>query len=92
MYYKFEEFKKMTSVRLNKELEDELEQLSRLKNKSRSVIIKEALVEYMAKEKLHTTPYEIGEKYFGKQGSGQKDLSVTYKSKIRSKIRDKRSH
>lgn len=92
MYYKFEEFKKMTSVRLNKELEDELEQLSRLKNKSRSVIIKEALVEYMAKEKLHTTPYEIGEKYFGKQGSGQKDLSVTYKSRIRSKIRDKRSH
>ena len=82
----------MTSVRLNKELKDELDKLSKLKNKSRSVIIKEALVEYMAKERLHTTPYEIGEKYFGKRGSGQKDLSVTYKSRIKSKIREKRSH
>ncbi len=73
------------------ELEHELEILSNQKNISRSEIIKEALVEYMAKEKTYNNPYESGRQYFGKFGSGEHDRSVTYKSRIKSKLREKRT-
>lgn len=78
----------MKSVRLPKELEEELENLSSSTNKSHSLIIREALVEYIAKEKRHREPFETGKAYFGKHGSGDGDRSVTYKSRIKKKIRD----
>lgn len=81
----------MRSVRLPKDIEKDLESLSKQKNVSRSNIIKEALVEYIAKEKEYNQPYETGKQYFGKRGSGDKDRSVTYKSRIKEKIRDKQS-
>ncbi|MCP9292169.1 MULTISPECIES: CopG family ribbon-helix-helix protein [Gracilimonas] len=79
----------MRSVRLPEDLEKELEMLADQKNVSRSNIIKEALVEYMAKEKKYNKPYEAGAAYFGKHGSGEANRSVTYKSRIKDKIRDK---
>ncbi|REL24931.1 ribbon-helix-helix protein, CopG family [Rhodohalobacter sp. SW132] len=81
----------MKSVRLPKELEDQLEALSSKTDKSHSVIIREALVEYIAKEKNFSKPYETGKEFFGKHGSGDRDRSVTYKSRIKEKIRDKHS-
>ncbi len=81
----------MRSVRLPEELEKELESLSSQKNTSKSNIIKEALEEYISKEKKYSNPYETGKPYFGKRGSGEKDLSVTYKSRMKSKIREKQS-
>jgi len=81
----------MKSVRLPKELEEELDALSSTTNKSHSLIIREALVEYIAKEKKYTRPFETGKKYFGKHGSGDNDGSVTYKSRIKEKIREKHS-
>lgn len=81
----------MPSVRLPEELEKELEYLSDQKNVSRSNIIKEAIVEYIAKEKKYNNPYETGKHYFGKRGSGEGNLSVTYKSRMKSKIREKQS-
>lgn len=82
----------MRSVRLPEEIEKELEILSKQKKVSRSEIVKEALVEYMAKEKKYNQPYELGAVYFGKRGSGEKDRSATYKSRIKSKINAKRSN
>jgi predicted transcriptional regulator len=82
----------MRSVRLPEEVDKKLETLANQKNVSRSIIIKEALVEYMAKEEKYNQPYEAGAQYFGKHGSGEKDRSVTYKSRIKDKIRDKRTH
>ena len=81
----------MRSVRLPEDVDKELESLANQKKVSRSEIIKEALVEYMAKEKKYNQPYELGMAYFGKHGSGEKDRSITYKSRIKDKIRDKRS-
>lgn len=81
----------MRSVRLPEEIEKELKTLSEQKNVSRSNIIKEALVEYISKEKKYNRPYESGKKYFGKRGSGDKDRSTTYKSRIKEKIREKQS-
>lgn len=81
----------MRSVRLPEELEKELESLSKQKSVSRSNIIKEALVEYISKEKKYNQPFETGKQYFGKRGSGESDRSVTYKSRMKSKIREKQS-
>jgi Arc/MetJ-type ribon-helix-helix transcriptional regulator len=81
----------MRSVRLPEDVDKELESLANQKKVSRSEIIKEALVEYMAKEKKYNQPYKIGSRYFGKHGSGDGDRSVTYKSRIKEKIRDKRT-
>ncbi|MEX0647970.1 MAG: CopG family transcriptional regulator [Balneolaceae bacterium] len=81
----------MRSVRLPEEIEKELDSLSSQKNVSRSMIIKEALVEYIANEKKYNRPFETGSQYFGKHGSGENDRSVTYKEQIKSRIRGKRS-
>jgi len=81
----------MKSVRLPKQLEEELDALSSSTNKSHSHIIREALVEYIAKEKRTQNPFEIGKDLFGKRGSGDTDRSVTYKSRIKEKIREKQS-
>lgn len=81
----------MRSVRLPEEIEKELKSLSEQKKVSRSNIIKEALVEYISKEKKYNSPYETGKQYFGKRGSGEKDRSSTYKSRIKEKIREKQS-
>ena len=81
----------MKSVRLPKELEEQLEALSSKTDKSHSVIIREALVEYIAKEKSYSNPFETGKELFGKHASGDGDRSVSYKSRIKEKIRDKHS-
>lgn len=81
----------MKSVRLPKELEEQLEALSLKTDKSHSVIIREALVEYIAREKTNTKPFETGKSYFGKHGSGDGDRSETYKTRIKEKIREKHS-
>ncbi len=80
----------MTSIRLNKELEKSLGQLSEKEGVSKSDIIREALSEYLERKITATTPWELGENKFGKYGSGRDDLSVNRKKIIREKIRDKR--
>lgn len=82
----------MKSVRLPKELEEELDALSTSTNKSHSHIIREALVEYIAKEKRTQNPFEAGKELFGKRGSGDTDRSTTYKSRIKEKIRENQSN
>ena len=79
----------MKSVRLPKKLEEELDALSSKTQKSHSFIIREALVEYIAKEKSYNSPFDTGKEFFGKHGSGDGDRSVTYKSRIKEKLRDK---
>lgn len=79
----------MRSIRLSDEMEKDLEAMADQKKTSRSNIVKEALVEYMAKEKKYNKPFELGERYFGKHGSGENSRSTSYKSKIKDKLRDK---
>ncbi|WP_187648256.1 ribbon-helix-helix domain-containing protein [Nitrosophilus labii] len=72
----------MLCIRVDKELEQKIETFSKEFNITKSKLVKEAIKEYLSKK----TPYELGKKYFGKYGSGEKDLSTTYKSKIKEKI------
>jgi len=79
----------MTTVRLPSEIEQRLESLSRKKHKSKTELIKEALETMFHKEESEKDSYELGEEYFGRYGSGDGSLSVSYKDKIKGKINDK---
>ena len=79
----------MTTVRLPVEIEQKLNTLSKLENKSKSEIIKEALESFFYQQNTEKDSYELGLDYFGKYGSGDGSLSTSYKKKIKDKIRAK---
>ena len=72
----------MTTVRLPLEIEQRLEILSRQKHKSKTEIIKEALERLFYQEESEKDSYELGKELFGRYGSGDGSLSVTYKERI----------
>lgn len=82
----------MASIRLPKELEEKLNSLAEHKNITKSEIIKEALENYFDNYEKKANAYDLGKEFFGKYGSGQGDLSVSYKTKVRNKINEKMSH
>jgi len=79
----------MTTVRLPLEIEQKLDSLSKLQHKSKTDLIKEALEAFLHSEEAEKDSYELGEGYFGQYGSGDGSLSVTYKEKVKGKIRAK---
>ena len=81
----------MTTVRLPLKIEQRLEILAREKHKSKTELIKEALEKYFYQEESEKDSYELGEEYFGRYGSGDGSLSVSYKEKIKDKINAKRN-
>ncbi len=81
----------MTTVRLPLEIEQRLEILARKKHKTKTELIKEALEKYFYQEESEKDSYELGEEYFGRYGSGDGSLSVSYKEKIKDKINAKRN-
>ncbi len=82
----------MISVRLSKELKAKLDSLAKQQNMTKSDVVKEALGEYIAAYEKKKNAYELGKDLFGQFGSGQDDLSVSYKQKVRGKIDAKHSH
>ena len=79
----------MTTVRLPVEYEQRLNFLSTVKKKNKSDLIKEALDMLFRNEEMEIDSYELGKEYFGKYGSGNSNLSVSYKQKIKEKINAK---
>lgn len=79
----------MTTVRLPIEIEQRLQLLAQKKHKSKTDIIREALEKLFIQEESEKDSYELGEEYFGKYGSGDGTLSVTYKDKLKDKINAK---
>jgi len=82
----------MTSIRLSKKQENDLQKIAEAEQVSKSDIIKEALDLYIKRFHNATSPYELGKDVFGKYGSGRNDNSTTYKSKLKKKINAKISH
>lgn len=76
----------MTTVRLPYEYEQKLDSLSLLQKKTKSEIIKEALDVFFHQAESQVDSFKIGEGYFGKYGSGDGTLSVTYKKKLKEKL------
>ena len=76
----------ITTARLPVGTRNKLIVLSKIKNKTKSDIIIESLEMYYAREEGEIDSFTIGEKVFGKYGSGDGDRSVTYKERIKKKL------
>ena len=79
----------ITTARLPLDTRLRLNALARAKNKTKSQIIIEALESYYEQEENQIDSYTLGLPYFGKYSSGEGDLSVTYKQRIREMIVEK---
>lgn len=82
----------MPTVRLNREMEQKIDSIADQKETTRSDVIREALEEYITRHEMTTRPYDLGKHIFGLRGSGESDLSTTYKSRLKSKIHEKHTH
>ncbi|MDR0642617.1 MAG: ribbon-helix-helix domain-containing protein [Treponema sp.] len=80
----------MTTIRLPYDMEEKLNAASRAQNRSKSEFVREALAQYFAQDETEKSSWEVGEPYFGKYGSGDGNLSVDYKNRLKDKIRAKR--
>ena len=87
----------MKTIRLDNKLEASLKQYARQRDVSESQVIREAISEYLEKKDIKASSYTIGKPYFGKYGSGsgsdkeKGNRSITYKSRFKSKVREKTS-
>ncbi len=81
----------MFSIRLPKELEKKVEELSKKGQVTKSEIVRKALQEYVDKREKADQPYLLGEDLFGKYGSGFGSRSVEFKKIVRDKIYAKNS-
>jgi predicted DNA-binding protein len=77
----------ITTARLPMDTRNRLTALARAKNKTKSEIIIEALEMFYKQEENELDSYTLGLPYFGKYSSGEGDLSVTYKQRIKEKLR-----
>lgn len=80
----------MLTVRLPKEIEEQLEGLSRQHKTTKSEIAKKAIAEYIAKN--YSNPYETGKDLFGSDETDIRDGSTNFKTRFRSFIHEKHSH
>ncbi len=81
----------MRSIRLSDDIERRLDQLSERENRTKSDLIKEAIVEYLTDREVKQSPYDLGSDLFGVYSSGEGDLSTTYKTRIVEILREKNS-
>ena len=80
------------NVRLDQHTEEKLKKYSEQEGYSKSSIVKEALAMYFSKNESKQFPYILGKDLFGVASSSHKDLSSTYKSRIKKKLSEKHTH
>jgi len=79
------------TVRLGEELEDFLEKESKVEGTTKSEIIRNCITEYYHAKYNGKTAWELGEEYFGLEGSGDPNHAENRKSILRNyKNRDHR--
>ena len=79
----------MLNVRLSEETEKELIRFCEDEGLSKSTVVKEALVAYLAQKRKTKDAFEAGADLFGQEGSGISDQSVSYKKKLKEKLHAK---
>lgn len=82
----------MLSVRLPGELEKKVKQLATAEGRTKTEIIRTALEAYVKAKDQAASAYDLGKNLFGRYGSGRRDLSINYKSRVKERIREKHSH
>ncbi|MCW5909621.1 MAG: CopG family transcriptional regulator [Cyclobacteriaceae bacterium] len=82
----------MLTVRLSEEEEETLNAYCQREGVSKSIVVKEAIELYLAQRKKNKNPYEAGTDLFGREGSGIKNKSVSYKKRLKDLLHEKHSH
>jgi hypothetical protein len=82
----------MLTVRLSDEEEKALHAYCERTGLSKSMVVKEAIKLYITQQKRSTNPYDAGSDLFGKEASGVKNKSKTYKKRIKELLHKKHSH
>lgn len=83
----------MISLRLPFELEQELSTIAKLESTTKTQIVREAIIEFIAniKKKRTETPYTLGHDLFGVY-DGDENLSSDYKNRLDDILNEKYSH
>lgn len=79
----------MKAVRLTPQIEKLLEDFALEAEQNQSFIIREAIVEYIARRTAAKKPAQIGAHLIGNYGSNDGSLSTTYKSKLKERLNEK---
>jgi predicted DNA-binding protein len=74
------------TVRLNPDLQKELDLYARREGMTRSEFVRECIREYLVHRKECATAWELGKEIFGKHASGQSDRSTNRKQILREKL------
>ncbi len=74
------------SLRLDSTLEHKLNTYAKIVGKPKSELIRNLVSEFLEKESGNLTPWELGQKVFGREGSGCGNLSVDRKSILKDKL------
>ena len=82
-------YDQITTARLPPDTRNKLLTLAKVKGKTKSDIIKEALEVYYEREESDIDSFTLGESFFGNYGSGESDRATTYKRRIKEKLRAK---
>lgn len=82
----------MLNVRISDETEKELIRYCYDEGVSKSLVVKEALEAYLSQRRKAKSAFEAGAGLFGQEGSGSKNLSVSYKKKLKEKLNAKHAH
>ena len=79
----------MLSVRLKPEKEQALDRTAKSQGLTKSELLRSLIDEHLERESASSTPWQLGQGRFGRIGSGRGNLSVTRKSKLKEKLREK---
>ena len=81
----------MLTVRLPQALEDRLKQTAAAEKRTKTEVIRTALEVYLQAQRGNRSAFDLGEDLFGRYGSGNGNLSTTYKRILKERIRAKRT-
>jgi predicted DNA-binding protein len=81
----------MLNVRIDKELKDKLDFISKREGVSKSKIVKEALTKHLQSLEPALSSFELGKDLFG-VADGDENLSVEYKDRLKAKLHAKHAH
>jgi len=83
--------RQITTARLPLDTRNKLLVLSRVKNRTKSDIIKESVDMYYEYTENEIDSFTLGEPSFGKYGSGESDRATRYREHIKTKIANRMS-
>lgn len=79
----------MLTVRLSSSEEKILNEYCKMEGLPKSQVVKEAIELYLIQHRKNSKPYEVGADLFGKEGSGIKNKSTTYKKRLKELLNEK---